>query len=102
MSKIPSEKRIEHLDFLTRRMRGAAVSILGCFLTTICINLIVDLSGRVYKREQLQDTRAFDLIGVMLASSAFVTTVGASLSAWLVIDSAADYKRLTADDEESN
>jgi hypothetical protein len=47
-------------------------------------------------------SRAFDLIGVMFASTAFVTTVGASLSAWLVIDAAADYKRLTADDEESN
>ena len=102
MSKIPSEKRIKYLDFLTKRMRVGAVSILGCFLTVICISLIVNLSERVYGRERPQDTRAFDLIGVMLAGSAFVTTVGASLSAWLVIDATAEYKRLTADDEQSN
>ncbi len=70
------------------------------------------MSERVYGREQLQDTTKFDLIGVLLASSAFLTTVGAGLSAWFVIDAAArykqlidtvgEYKRLSVDDEEGN
>lgn len=112
MSEDKIEKPIIQLEFLTRGIRVAAVSILGCFLTVICIVLVVDVSERVYGREQLQDTTKFDLIGVLLASSAFLTTVGAGLSAWFVIDAAArykqlidtvgEYKRLSVDDEEGN
>lgn len=112
MSEDKIEKQIIQLEFLTRGIRVAAVSILGCFLTVICIVLVVDVSERVYGREQLQDTTKFDLIGVLLASSAFLTTVGAGLSAWFVIDAAVRYKplidtvdeskRLSVNDEERN
>jgi hypothetical protein len=109
MSEDKIEKQIIQLEFLTRGIRVAAISILGCFLTVICIVLVVDVSERVYGREQLQDTTKSDLIGVLLASSAFLTTVGAGLSAWSVIDEAArykdtlgEYKRLSVDDEEEN
>jgi hypothetical protein len=99
MSENKTEKQIRHLEIITRRIRAASISISGCFLISICILLTVELSSRVYGREQHQNTTTFDLIGVLLASSAFVTTVGASLSTWLVIDAAAEYRRLTADDE---
>lgn len=109
MSKDKIERQIIQLEFLTRGIRVASASILGCFLTVICILFVVDVSERVYGREQLQDTTKFDLIGVLLASSAFLTTVGAGLSAWFVIDAAArykdtvgEYKRLSVDDEEGN
>jgi pheromone shutdown protein TraB len=112
MSEDKIEKSIMQLVFLTRGIRVATVSILGCFLTVICIVLVVDVSERVYGREQLQDTTKFDLIGVLLASSAFLTTVGAGLSAWFVIDATArykqlidtvgEYKQLSVDDEEGN
>ena len=109
MSEYKIKKSKIQLEFLPRVIRVAAVSLLGCFLTVICIVLVVDVSERVYGREQLQDNAKFDVIGVLLASSAFLTTVGAGLSAWFVIDAAArykdtvgEYKRLSVDDEEGN
>jgi pheromone shutdown protein TraB len=102
MSGNQTDKQIRYLEILPRRMRAASISIVGCFLISICILVTVELSSRVYGREEHQNTTTFDLIGVLLASSAFITTVGAGLSAWLVIDAAAEYKQLTTDDEQRN
>jgi len=61
--------------------------------------LVVDLSERVYGKEQLQNTAAFDVIGFLLAGSALMTTMGAGLSTRLVIDAVTEHKRLIADDK---
>jgi hypothetical protein len=99
MSEIPIDKQVKHLVFLIKTMRIAVMSIWACFLTAICIILVVDLSERVYGKEQLQNTAAFDVIGFLLAGSALMTTMGAGLSTRLVIEAVTEHKRLIADDK---
>lgn len=89
----------QYLFFLKRSRVKIIISMFGCFLTAICLILILFTSKRIYGKEQLQPSTNFNLIGVLLASSAFVTLIGAGISTWLAIDIAEEYKKLNINPE---
>ncbi|ACK72301.1 hypothetical protein PCC7424_3925 [Gloeothece citriformis PCC 7424] len=97
MKKINLERadshKTQYLFFLRRSRLKIVISMLGCFLSVICLVLILFLTKRIYDKEQLQQSPNFNLIGILLATSTFVTLVGASITTWLAIDIGEEYKK---------
>lgn len=61
-------------------------------LTIICLLLTANTLKRTHSQEQLP--QGFDLLGALLGASAFTTVIGGGVSAWLVCDTATEYKRV--------
>lgn len=96
MTRHPVEEQVKYLAFLRRSRRKAVIAMGGSLLAALCLILLVYFSERTPLKEQFEDDTRIDLVGVLLASSAFVTLVGGGLSAWLAMDTAAEYRRLSA------
>lgn len=93
LSKVDSR----YLVLLRRSRKKAIIALAGCFLTVICLLLTATALRRTYGRNQLP--QGFDLLGTLLGASAFITIVGGGVSAWLVIDTATEYKRIKRIDD---
>lgn len=95
MTRHRLEEQVKYLAFLRRSRRKAVIAMGGSLLAALCLMLLVYFSERTPLKEQFEDDTRIDLVGVLLAASAFVTLVGGSLSAWLVFDTASEYRRLS-------
>jgi len=96
MTRDRVDEQVKYLSFLRRSRRKAVIALGGSLLAALCLMFLVFLSERTPIKEQFEDDTRVDLVGVLLAASAFVTLIGSGLSAWLALDTAAEYRRLSA------
>ncbi|XHX76367.1 MAG: hypothetical protein RBJ76_18220 [Stenomitos frigidus ULC029] len=80
------------LQRLNRTRQMAIVAMFGCFMAVFCLLLTVTAIKRTYSKQP--PANRFDLIGVLLGTSAFTTVIGSGLSVWLVMDISAEHRAL--------
>ncbi|HEY9735269.1 MAG TPA: hypothetical protein V6D06_03270 [Trichocoleus sp.] len=90
--RTPSQADTRYLALLERSRKKAITALGGCFLTVLCLLLVANSLQRTYNREPL--SRGYDVIGLLLGASGFVTVLGGGLSTWLAIDTTTEYRRI--------